>query len=282
MVDGVTFFLTYPRFNIDHEEFYNNMRAIKPVVWCRVATEHHEDGGLHMHAAIRFSARVRGGCRVFDIGVHHPNIQQPRNINKVLGYVAKAGNYKDFGEVPAGRGNSGVYDKLCEAAAGGVRGEFDRIALEAHVSFQWAQHIWQQHRPTIGIVTAPGNGTECLQLQQLQLDAGTTVLVGPSGCGKTTWAKRVAPKPALFVSHVDHLRNFRAGEHKSIIFDDCDFKHIPRTAQIHLVDQHDDRQIHVRYGIANIPAHTTKIFTANSFPFIFDPAIERRIKLVEL
>lgn len=39
-------------------------------------------------------------------------------------------------------------------------------------------------------------------------------VVGPAGCGKTTWAKASAPKPALFVSHIDQLKLFKPNYHK--------------------------------------------------------------------
>lgn len=87
----------------------------------------------------------------------------------------------------------------------------------------------------------------------------------------------MAPKPALLVSHLDRLKTYSSAIHKSIIFDDITFKHLHREAQIHLVDTHNPRDIHIRYSTAYIPANTPKIFTANTFPFIIDPAIERRI-----
>lgn len=280
MVDGITFFLTYPRFDAAHDTVVDALRAVGPIVWARVAVEQHSDGGKHIHVCVRFGARVRGGCRIFDIGGHHPNIQSPRRIRDVLKYICKDSNFIDFGEVPGNRCD--VYDKLKEAASGGDREAFDRIALEARVSFQWAQHIWGTHTSSLGVVLAPGSGAECMQLQSLSFGGQCDLIVGPSGCGKTTWAKRVCPKPALFVSHLDHLGNFNAKVHKCIIFDDVDFKHLPRTSQIHLVDFFDDRQIHIRYKIVHIPAGTPKIFTANDYPFTRDEAIARRLKTTNI
>lgn len=102
------------------------------------------------------------------------------------------------------------------------------------------------------------------------------VILGPPGCGKTNWAKKHALKPALFVSHLDRLKDFKVGVHKSIIFDDLDFKYLPRTAQIHLVDRENPRDIHIRYRVAHIPEGIQKIFTCNEPPFIQDDAIKRR------
>lgn len=109
------------------------------------------------------------------------------------------------------------------------------------------------------------------------------VLHGPPGCGKTNWAKKHALKPALFVTHLDRLKDFKVGIHKSIIFDDCDFKYLPRSAQIYLVDRENPRDIHIRYRVAHIPQGIQKIFTCNERPFIIDEAISRRVtyKLID-
>lgn len=72
------------------------------------------------------------------------------------------------------------------------------------------------------------------------------------------------------------------GYHKSIIFDDVDFNHYPRTAQIHLCDFDNARDIHVRYGTAHIPAGIAKVFTCNEWPLSSDPAVMRRVKRINV
>lgn len=107
------------------------------------------------------------------------------------------------------------------------------------------------------------------------------VVIGPAGCGKTNWVKLRAQKPALFITHLDALKHFDPAYHKSIIFDDMDFKHIPRPTQIFLLDRENARDIHIRYRTVNIPAGVEKYFTANMDPFPRgDPALERRSKWI--
>lgn len=102
------------------------------------------------------------------------------------------------------------------------------------------------------------------------------VVYGPSGSGKTSYCIARFPD-ALIVSHMDDLAHYH--DEGTIIFDDMCFTHMPRTAQIHIVDQELDRSIHIRYRTANIPAYTRKIFTTNVRGiFLDDPAINRRIK----
>jgi len=108
------------------------------------------------------------------------------------------------------------------------------------------------------------------------------ILIGPPGCGKTNWAKKHAKKPSLFISHIDRLKEYDPNYHKSIIFDDMDFNHLPRQGQVHLADYENPRDIHCRYHISNIPAGVQKIFTANFLPFASDPAIGRRTKIFNI
>lgn len=280
-MDAVTYFLTYPQSDFTHEHVYAALQLVKPVVWARVAREQHQDGNWHIHCIVRFGARLRfrSDARVFDLDGRHPNVQVPRKIKDVLEYCAKAGNFIDYGPVP---GTTDVYDELQQAAASGIRANLDKIALAHRISKQWADHIWEQHCPSSNTILTASGGIECMQLQQLQYPGGVVAVIGPSGCGKTTWATRVAPKPALWCRHIDDLRKLRVGHHASIIFDDMDFRHLPRVAQIHLLDTHMPSSIHVRYGTVLIPADMPKIFTGNERMFIDDEAINRRIRIFNI
>lgn len=114
-------------------------------------------------------------------------------------------------------------------------------------------------------------------------DGFSYIVYGESGVGKTSYMRSRFPT-ALMVSHMDDLTRFEPSVHEAIVFDDMSFTHLPRTAQIHLVDFDDDRSIHVRYQTAFIPAGTRKFFTSN-FVDIFDlsdPAIARRVKTVNV
>ncbi len=112
-----------------------------------------------------------------------------------------------------------------------------------------------------------------------ELDATTSHhFVGLSGIGKTSYLRSRYPG-ALIVSHMDDLTRFVPEVHEAIIFDDMSFTHMPRSAQIHILDVDDDRSIHVRYQTAFIPAGTLKFFTSNEEDIFLntDRAINRRL-----
>lgn len=279
-MDATTFFLTYPQSSFEHGDLHSFLNSIKPVIWARISTEAHADGGDHVHCIVKFGARVktRSNHQQFDFMGRHPNIQVTRRVKNVLEYVAKDGHFTDFGPIP---GSATTIDDIYRLAEGDDRQAFDRAALDYRMSYQWACHIWNMgHANDCHSIREPGQGTECLQLLAMPMPDKSAVVVGPSGCGKSTWAKRVCPKPALWVTHKDDLKQFNAAKHKCIIFDDMDFEHWPVTAQIHIVDQDDMRSIDVKHGKVSIPPSTPKIFTCNKYPFAEHEAIKRRIKLI--
>lgn len=114
------------------------------------------------------------------------------------------------------------------------------------------------------------------------LENTSLLLLGEPGIGKTSLARALIPN-ALFVSHLDKLRDFDPKAYGGIIFDDMTFVHLHREAQIHLVDKEFDRQLHCRYKTAEIPAGTWKIFVSNRYPaevfLTSDKAIRRRLTI---
>lgn len=286
--DGQFVFLTYPQANIEHAAVHLRLSAIGPVDWLRVCTERHADGNPHVHAVGKFSRRVQSrNERIFDIDGKHPCIERPRDTKRALQYIAKDGEFTDFGDVPSNQSKRSQSEAL--ELAGGDEKEYLIACMEAKVPHQYAKRIRELtlasrlERNIIPSLYEALLQWECQALQQQTLPENKcAVLVGPSGCGKSAWAKRVAPKPALWVTHIDTLREFDPRIHKSIIFDDMSFTHMPLQAQIHLVDWVDDRTIHCRYGTAHIPKQTVKIFTCNDPPFVQHQAIDRRIELINL
>jgi len=119
--------------------------------------------------------------------------------------------------------------------------------------------------------------------EKMELDK-PTIIWGEPGIGKTQFALAHFKNP-LMVSHMDDLTKLTSA-HDGIVFDDMAFTHIPRTGQIHLVDQDFTRSIHVRYTTAQIPKGMKRVFTTNveggRIMDIDDGAIDRRINVLHL
>lgn len=242
-----------------------------------VSREQHADGATHFHCWVQFPRKkdIRNQA-FFDWQGTHPNIQATNNLRAWKTYICKDG---DHTEDPQEREQG---QDLFLKCIGMEKNEWINYCVSKRIPYQYMDCIWKEcHMDRECTITddPPEEAVMVPALEQFtyqSLDRSPLVLVGYSGCGKTSWAMKNAPKPALFVSHMDQLKHFDPQYHKAIIFDDMDFKHLPRESQIHLLDQTAPRAIHRRYGVTTIPPGTKKIFTANAYPFVDDPAIIRR------
>lgn len=279
------FFLTYSNveqqgwIEFTKEDLLQFLSAIEGVAYVIACKEIHQDGSPHFHALVRFGRKkdIRNE-RFFDFNDVHPNIQAAKNPSASINYCKKDNDW-----VESGSSGSVNLQDLCSSMS---RLEWLTYCIHNKIAFAYCDEIWKlSHLDRVATIEEGTEilGTMCPRLEEFRYDGLLSlVLIGPAGCGKTTWAKRFLPKPILFVTHIDRLKDYDSAYHKSIIFDDMDFTHIPRTAQIELVDRENPRDIHRRYGITNIPAGVPKCFTGNSRMFIDDEAINRRIKVVNL
>lgn len=164
------------------------------------------------------------------------------------------------------------------------------ILTEVEIPFGYASAVWREHtaiRPTIyesfeQTSYAEGSCIPLLANSEWPEQGGiakSVVLVGSAGIGKTTWACQKAEFPMMIITHIDTLKTV-GPEVKTLIFDDMDFRHWPRTAQIQLVDRQAERSIHVRYGTATIARGVRVIFLSNEYPFARDSAIDRRTTIL--
>lgn len=281
---AANYFLTYPQCTLSKEELLEFLNEkLKNLTYYVISQEVHEDGNLHLHALVCLASRLDiRSERYFDVGGFHPNIQATRNKEASKTYIKKDGNFIESTIQPETNPNlTNPYEwdqDLNEQ-------QFYAKGLDSKVPFQYTHHAWQlRSKPNLTLTNQEVNINFMSEtLQKFEWDwtrNQSLVISGKSGVGKSTWVKWKAPKPALWVTHIDDLRHYREGFHQSIIFDDMSFGHIPREAQIHLVDTFDSRSIHVRYGTVFLPAGIPRVFTTNlRTPFSEDDAIARRISI---
>lgn len=300
-IKGKRFGLTYSQCDLDRQVIYDGLSSLgRDVVRCRIGYELHADGGHHRHVAIEFAkAWDRRSTTLFDIQGFHPNIKAKRTKPEWAAawiYAAKDGDYQDWGapqeegaeEHSFAIGNPDFDEEAAVREAESYTG-YLRLCRLNGIPAAYANAHWNRGADT---TITDENINEYLRgreitndtLRELQFDAELAarksyVLSGPTAIGKTTWAIMHMPKPALWVTDVDALKKLRHGYHKSIIFDDIQFQHVPRTAQLHIADVIDGRHIRTRYINAFIPAGIYKCFTCNPGhePFIYDSAINRRL-----
>lgn len=240
-----------------------------------IAWEKHESGKLHFHAWLNYDVALDiSNERWFDIDGVHPNILKPGK--GWVSYCTKQGlehyitnvEQSVFGRALMKRTAAEALDFLWE-------NDPKSMALQAH---NIEMNVRKRMKTSTTLTRYEGPFGEPY-LENIK----SVMLKGPAGVGKTQFAKSQHHfKNPLFVSHLDGLKRL-SDEHDGIIFDDMDFKHLPRTTQIHLVDWDDERDIHVRYGTVTIPAHTPKIFTCNIDCLdVTDTAIARRVTITTI
>nr|QKI29022.1 Rep [Kummerowia striata CRESS virus] len=283
-INAKYFFLTYPNANFEHSLYYTWLESKHKTNKVIVCTERHQSGEPHMHVGIEFKNRtdVRDE-RHFDYSWFHPNIQKARNWAAVVNYVKKGGEYTCFGFDEEEEENLDLEQALDSMD----RKSFLLYCIKQKIPYGYCNELWNLSHKDRGntITEAPEGGRMVPRLEFTRMPDNlhkALVIMGPTGTGKTTWALRNSPKPALVVTHMDDLRHYDPEYHKSIIFDDMGFTHMPIEAQIHITDWHLKRSIHARYRVAEIPAETPKIFTSNRFPFTEDEAIKRRLYIINL
>lgn len=297
--DSHKFYLTYAQCgDLDWVTIADVLKSKADIKWARFGHEQHEDGGWHWHVCGEWTRRVQSRSeRFLDVSGFHPNIQSTRSTSAVVAYVSKHGQFHDIGDVPANESKRTVSEALALAGSANEQ-EYLRACIEAKISYCMAKRyrelelqptcphtILEYEPPDIELIKEP------LRYQPIPSNS-CAVVVGPTAIGKTLWAKWICPKPALFVSHLETLKAYRPGYHRTLIFDDLTWKWMDCQRQIALLDWYDPRSIRVMYQTVTIPAHTYKIFTCNCWPFSTAEdkpletwslqAIERRVTKIQV
>ncbi len=253
--------------------------------YCIYGEEVGEQGTPHLQGYIEFSRRKR--------------MQYvKRLISQRIHLESRRGSAEQAAEYCRKEGASTEYGDISESNQG-KRSDLDS-AVQAIRDGSTIAELWENHTTTmvrfrggLGVAMsylAPveehkGYDLDSFNFHPLEMDLTKSIILwGDSGVRKTSYVISRWPR-ILMISHLDQLVNYCPTRHEGILFDDMDFRHLPRTSQIHIVDQAFDRHIHVRYQTALIPKNTLKIFTTNEREgdiFLQDNAIERRINKIEI
>lgn len=285
-------FLTYPQATLSNDDLLAHLLSLDHVSYAIICQERHEDGNFHSHACVKWDRKRNiKSHSFFDYAGHHPNIQPVQHFAKSVNYCKKGGDFLEWSDWTE---DSSTLHGL-DPSNFGNKADYFAAACASKIPFAYADFFWRNSNsspectidasdPVDGEIREPRLTT---WFPDFSMERRSILVLGPTGCGKSTWAKLRAPKPSLWVRHIDNLKYFDPDLHKSIIFDDMDFTHWPRTSCLTLVDLDDMTSVNRRYGVTNIPAKTPRVFTANKYPFWMengseDPAIARRLIVLDL
>lgn len=299
-LDAIQIFLTYSQCPLDPNFILDNISKVYPIKYYIIAQELHQDGNKHIHCYLKLEKKANfRDNRKYDIVVdnttYHPKIEGCRSPKSVIKYVTKDGNY--LTNMSNTSIDEMVEDKVKvkelykQARTEASNGDLEKAFLT--LSNPKCARDLTLYGPTIEKnlhALIPKTNNILYDISKFTVpftwDKSKTLIIhGTTNCGKSSLASALLPK-ALFVRHMDRLRDYNSGNYEGIIFDDMSFKHIPRDGQIHLVDTAFDSDIHIRYGTAFIPKGTPRIITTNLSPenclLAIDPAIARRIQCEEI
>lgn len=282
MAQGKYWCFTLNNYNEEEQEMLRRKGSDPQVTYLVFGREVGDSGTPHLQGYIELQSRKRFTTLKRWLNLDRIHLERRKGTAiEASDYCKKDGDFEEFGTLS--NSNQGKRTDLEKVV--------DSINEGASIRDLWRDHPVAMIKYEKGIKRAQKTLQEVEEMKHFDLDTFpwhplelepgySWVIWGYPGCGKTHYAKALYPK-ALFVSHIDDLLNYDPEKYTAIIFDDMDFMHLPRTAQIHLADQDDDRSIHCRYSTATIPANTIKIFVTNNNEgkiFMDDAAINRRIK----
>lgn len=299
-LNSMQVFLTYPQCDVEPELLLSFLKGKYNVEKYIISQEKHEDGNPHIHCYLKMDKQLNiRNDRAFDYTsgetVFHPNIQSCKSVMKVIAYVVKDNKYitnmdKSIIEkaLDSNLKTREIYQQAREEAVKGNMDSALTILTNEKVARDMTIHGTAIIRNLRGLLPSkidlefPISEFVC----NFEWDRSKLLILhGPTNTGKTSLAAALLPK-ALFVRHIDRLKDYDSIKYEGIIFDDMSFRHMPREGQIHICDTKFESDIHVRYGVANIPKYTPRILTTNLAPdyviLYDDPAIERRCQAVEI
>lgn len=264
--------------NYDEEDFvYLTLigeKKLHGMTYCIVGREVGQHGTPHLQCYFEFDKKKRFStvkklCERFHLEARKGTSEEASE------YCKKDGDFVEFGTLSESvQGSRSDLDVIADRIREGASRR--TIALEFPVTFM---RMYRGIDALISIYRQRRNVSVFPELRwNVRLETAH-IFWGAAGCGKTEFAKQLLPE-ALFVTHLDDLKDYDPSVYTGLVFDDMSFLHLPREAQIHLIDYDNPRSIHVRYGVAHIPAGTIKVFTTNVFQgkiFLEDAAILRRL-----
>nr|WGU24589.1 rolling circle replication initiator protein [Beet curly top virus] len=278
------YFLTYPQCSISKEEALEQLLAISTPSnkkYIRISRELHENGEPHLHALIQFEGKVQiRNARYFDLQHRssskqfHCNIQGAKSSTDVKSYVAKDGDYIDWGEFQidgrsARGGQQTANDAAAEALNAGTAAEAMQIIREKLPE----KYIFQFHnlKPNLEAIFLPppeiykppfplSSFTRVPEVIQEWADSyfgvdaaarpfryNSIIIEGDSRTGKTMWARSLGPHNYIS-GHLDFSLKTYSDDVLYNVIDDVDPNYLKMKHWKHLIGAQREWQTNLKYG----------------------------------
>ena len=310
-------FLTYPKCPLDLRRVFvtlgSRLGKYKALDWV-FRRELHEDGSPHVHVYLRFHRRLDiKNASFLDLGADgefHGNYQAAKSQEKVLEYVLKDLDSKYdkrlliySPSLEARISASGDLLSLEQAALSlAQQGDVD-AAMELYRLNDPKAYLWRfiSLERTLRAIAIKSMGfTSKYRWSNYEIpsdleaafvearDSKKTLFIkGASGSGKTqmllSFFDHMKLNP-LRVTHPDGIRNFVAGHHKVIFYDDMNWSDIERETLLSYLDVENENTLDVKHTSMQIPSDIHRFAASNKSLESYigkvlrnDPAVKRRI-----
>jgi len=286
VLQGKTFLLTWSQSpHLTREIIRDHLLEIGSVSSLAIGKENHSDEGVHFHALVIFTQKIRRSPKAFSILTYPANVKIPdRKIGNIAQSVVNMWNYVlkedsdplimgDPPVVSTKRSRDDVRNEMflqaftlatAESVEAAMQHLQESCPFDLLTRYDTIERGLVTHRQRKVRVVTPARQLSMFQnTPTIPQDWKALYLNGATGLGKTQWARALLPEAAL-ISHIDQLRTCDFS--KGVIFDDFAVSHWPVASVIHLLDWDEPRGINVKHSHVVIPPHTRKIFTFND-PF---------------
>ncbi len=315
-LNAKSLFLTYPKCTMDLRGVFvtlaNRLQKYKALDWV-FRRELHEDGSPHVHVYLRFQRKVNiTNASFLDLGngEFHGNYQAAKSEKDVLEYVLKDLDSKYDKRVliysPSLEARISAYGDLLslEQAALSLaqQGDVD-AAMELYRLNDPKAYLWRfiSLERTLRAIALKSMGfTSKYRWSNYEIpsdleaafvearDSKKTLFIkGASGSGKTqmllSFFDHMKLNP-LRVTHPDGIRNFVAGHHKVIFYDDMNWSDMDRESLLSYLDVENVNTLDVKHTSMQIPGDIHRFAASNKSLESYignvlrnDPALKRRV-----
>ncbi len=252
-----------------------------------VSRELHQDGGVHFHALITSDTKFNiRSANILDLKFEdenfHGNYQPVRNLEKVVEYICKEGDYvTSFKNIIDGKLISlkqtimrladaeGIGQTLLNLCQDHTDKAFNSLGLINAEKFLEKKSLLQDELDAENVVT-PFQCHDFMLPQKLQAwvdnPVKTLVLTGPSGIGKTQFVFALCKDKGLrplFVNHKQGLSRLKS-HHGAIVFDDFDLGSFSEAELLSFLSTDVVKNLRVLYKEVRKKSNLIQILTLNT------------------